>query len=376
MLKEVTAAEGADHPLHRRAAHPRRRGRGRGRDGRRQHAQAGAGPRRAALHRRHHARRVPQAHREGRGARAALPAGDGGRAVGRGHHRASCAASRSATRCTTACASRTRRWWPRRRSRNRYITDRFLPDKAIDLVDEAACRLRIEIDSMPAEIDEVRRRIMQLEIERRALKKETDAASRERLAQIEQELAELNEEFSQLKAHWEAEKEAIQEHRAAPRRRSRRRASEQAAAERQGDLEQGRRDQVRHRCPALAEASSRQQNAALAELQKKQAHAQGRGRRRRTSPRSSPSGPASRSPGCSRARCRSSSTWRSGCSSAWSGRRRRSRRCRNAVRRARTGLQDPNRPIGSFIFLGPTGVGKTETAARAGRVPLRRRAGA
>ncbi len=177
VLKEVQESAGRDHPLHRRAAHGRRRGQGRRRDGRRQPAQADAGPRRAALHRRHHARRVPQAHREGRGARAALPAGAGGPAVGRGHHLdparpagALRSASRrahqgrgaggrggavaTATSPTASCPTRPSTWWTRRRA-----------------------KLRTEIDSMPAELDEILRRIMQLEIEREALQKETDAAS-------------------------------------------------------------------------------------------------------------------------------------------------------------------------------------------------------
>ena len=111
---------------------------------------------------------------------------------------ASCAACASATRSTTASSSRTRRSSPPRCSRNRYITDRFLPDKAIDLIDEAAARLRMEIDSMPAELDEVERRIMQLEIEREASKKETDKASKERLQKLEKELADLKEEKSRL----------------------------------------------------------------------------------------------------------------------------------------------------------------------------------
>ena len=93
---------------------------------------------------------------------------------------------------------------------NRYIADRFLPDKAIDLVDEAASKLRMEIDSMPAELDEVSRRVMQLEIEREALRKETDRGSRERLEKLEQELANLREEAQRLKAQWEHEKDAIQ----------------------------------------------------------------------------------------------------------------------------------------------------------------------
>src|SRR5213595_2819131 len=93
---------------------------------------------------------------------------------------------------------------------NRYITDRFLPDKAIDLIDEAAARLRMEIDSMPAELDELERRIMQLEIEREALRKETDKASRERLERLDKELADLKEERGRLAAHWQQENAAIQ----------------------------------------------------------------------------------------------------------------------------------------------------------------------
>ncbi|WDT82603.1 MAG: AAA family ATPase [Candidatus Manganitrophus sp.] len=104
---------------------------------------------------------------------------------------------------------------------NRYITDRFLPDKAIDLIDEAASRLRMEIDSMPTELDEVERRIMQLEIEREALKNENDQASKERLQKIEKEIADLKEEANQLSAHWKAEKEAIQKnHRRSAKKKS------------------------------------------------------------------------------------------------------------------------------------------------------------
>ena len=171
---------GPDHPLHRRAAHDRRRRRRRGRGRRRQPAEADARARRAARRRRDDARRVPQAHREGRGARAPLPAGLRRRAdvedtiaILRGlkeryevHH-----GVRINDAAIVAAATLS----------DRYIADRFLPDKAIDLIDEAASRLKIEIDSMPTEIDEVERRIQQLEIEREALKKEKDEASKERL---------------------------------------------------------------------------------------------------------------------------------------------------------------------------------------------------
>ena len=139
--------------------------------------------------RRHHARRVPQAHREGRRARAPLPAGAGRASRAWRTRSRSCAASRSATRSTTACASRTRAIIAAATLSQRYIADRFLPDKAIDLIDEAASRLRIEIDSMPTEIDEVERRIMQLEIERQALAEGERGGRRRRAATaIEREL--------------------------------------------------------------------------------------------------------------------------------------------------------------------------------------------
>ena len=135
-------------PVHRRDAHAGGRGQGRGRDGRVEHAEAGAGAGRVALRRCDDARRVPQAHREGCSTGAAVPTGVRERADGRRHHQRSCAASRRSTRCTTGCASPIRRWSRRRRSAHRYIADRFLPDKAIDLMDEAASsRLRMEVDS-------------------------------------------------------------------------------------------------------------------------------------------------------------------------------------------------------------------------------------
>ena len=173
----------AGHHLHRRAAHHRRRGRvRRGRHGRRQHAQADAGPRRAAHGRRDHARRVPRAHREGPGAGAPLPAGARRRADASRTRSASCAASRSATRCTTACGSPTPRSWPPPTLSDRYITDRFLPDKAIDLVDEAARGCAWRSTPGRSRSTSCERAVRRLEIEEMALAKETDAASAERLA--------------------------------------------------------------------------------------------------------------------------------------------------------------------------------------------------
>ncbi|MGZ6132189.1 MAG: AAA family ATPase, partial [Myxococcaceae bacterium] len=241
---------------------------------------------------------------------------------------------------------------------NRYIADRFLPDKAIDLVDEAASRLRIEIDSMPQEIDDVRRRITQLEIEREGLKKETDVNSRERLQQIEKSLADLNEQFSQLKAHWEAEKAAIQKLRSSKERIEKARA-DQATAERQGDLNKAA--EIKFGILPGLQRELEQQNAALAELQKKQrflkeevdaediaevvakwTHI-----------------PVSR---LMEGEVQKLVHMEERLEKRVIGQRPAIEAVSNAIRRARSGLQDPNRPIGSFIFLGPTGVGKTETA--------------
>ncbi|MGZ3460664.1 MAG: Clp protease N-terminal domain-containing protein, partial [Archangium sp.] len=148
---------------------------------------------------------------------------------------------------------------------NRYISDRFLPDKAIDLVDEACSRLRIEIDSMPTEIDDVRRKITQLEIEREGLRKETDPHSVERLAQIEKELANLNERFNALKVHWEQEKKAIAGIREQKEKLEAAR-NNQAAAERQGDFNKAA--EVKYGVIPGLEKEIAQQNAKLAELQK------------------------------------------------------------------------------------------------------------
>jgi ATP-dependent Clp protease ATP-binding subunit ClpB len=241
---------------------------------------------------------------------------------------------------------------------NRYISDRFLPDKAIDLVDEAASRLRIEIDSMPQAVDDVRRRVTQLEIEREGLKKETDANSRERLSEIERSLADLNEQFSQLKAHWEAEKAAIQKIRSSKERIEKARA-DQATAERQGDLNKAA--EIKFGVLPGLEKEMAQQNAALAELQKKQRFlkeevdaediAEVVAKWTRI--------PVSR---LMEGEVQKLVRMEERLEQRVIGQRPAVEAVSNAIRRARSGLQDPNRPIGSFIFLGPTGVGKTETA--------------
>ncbi len=241
---------------------------------------------------------------------------------------------------------------------HRYITDRFLPDKAIDLVDESAARVRVQIDSMPEELDQAQREMMRLEVEREALKKESDAASRERIVRLELEIANLAETLNAQKAHWESEKQAIGRVRELKEKREALNAElervqragnlERAAEIRYGELIQLEKDLV----AAQQNLDATQEQGALvseevtadeiAELvskwtgipvtkmmegeQEKLLHMEDKLRERVV------------------------------------GQDEALQVVSNAVRRARAGLQDPNRPIGSFIFLGPTGVGKTETA--------------
>jgi ATP-dependent Clp protease ATP-binding subunit ClpB len=241
---------------------------------------------------------------------------------------------------------------------DRYITDRFLPDKAIDLIDEAASKLRIEIDSMPAELDELDRRLRRLQVEQQAVKKESDPASRERLAGIEKEIAEINEKRSGLHARWTAEKEAIKKI-SDLKEQVEQSKIDAAKAEREGDLE--RAAELRYgKLPTLTRELE-DRNKQLAGLQ-----AEGSLLKEEVDDEDIAE-----------------------VVSKWTGipvtkmlegemakltRMEERLKMRvvgqdeavvavsNAVRRARAGIQDPNRPIGSFIFLGPTGVGKTELA--------------
>ncbi len=241
---------------------------------------------------------------------------------------------------------------------HRYITDRHLPDKAVDLIDEAASKLRMEIDSRPTEIDELERRIIQEEIEREALKKEDDPASRERLAKIEKTLADLREKSAALKARWQQEKEVISKIRAIKEQMEKAKIEAQQA-ERNGDL--GRAAELKYGVLLNLQKELDAENQKLAEIQKEGAmlkeevdaedvaeivakwtgipvsrllegekqkllHMEERLHQRIVNQEEAVAAIA------------------------------------NAVRRARSGLQDPNRPLGSFIFLGPTGVGKTELA--------------
>jgi ATP-dependent Clp protease ATP-binding subunit ClpB len=241
---------------------------------------------------------------------------------------------------------------------SRYISDRFLPDKAIDLVDEAAAKLRTEIDSMPSELDEIQRRVMQLEIERQALKKETDAASRERLQKLEKELADLKAQAAALQAQWQAEKEGVQRIRAL-REQIEQTKMEIQKAEREYDLNRAAelkygkltglerqfqeesdklaRKQDRARLlkeevdeEDIAEVVSRWTGVPVSKLLEgelqKLLHLEDELHKRVVGQDEAVTSVA------------------------------------EAVLRARSGLKDPHRPIGSFIFLGPTGVGKTELA--------------
>jgi ATP-dependent Clp protease ATP-binding subunit ClpB len=240
---------------------------------------------------------------------------------------------------------------------HRYISDRFLPDKAIDLIDEAAASLRIQIDSMPTEIDQLERRATQLEIEKQALKKEDDANSKERLAHVEKELAGIREQSNALKAKWKQEKDVIAKARALKEKLEQLKV-EEAAEERKGNLE--RVAQIRY---GLIRQTEEELNKVTAQIDSKTGH--------RMLKEEVDEEDVAR------------------IVSKWTGipvskmlegevkklinmeERLRLRvigqdealeRVANAIRRSRAGLSDPKRPIGSFIFLGPTGVGKTELA--------------
>src|SRR5579884_588657 len=241
---------------------------------------------------------------------------------------------------------------------NRYITDRFLPDKAIDLIDEASSKLRMEIDSMPAELDEVERKIRQLEIERQALTKETDTASKDRLEKLDQELGSLKEQSQEMRLHWSMEKDVIQKIRSLKEQIEQTRLDVERA-ERNADY--GRAAELKYGAMTALERDLHEAEENLGELQKD---------RRMLKEEVDEEDVAE-------------------IVSKWTGipiskmmegeiqklvhmeERLRQRvvgqdeaitAVSNAVRRARAGLQDPNRPIGSFLFMGPTGVGKTELA--------------
>src|SRR4051812_14512906 len=241
---------------------------------------------------------------------------------------------------------------------HRYIADRFLPDKAVDLMDEAASRLRMELDSRPTEIDQLERRIMQLEIEQSALKKEKDEGSRERLKKIEKALADLKEQSAKLKAQWQNEKAAIN-----------------ATSIINGQLEQAKLELEKAQRSGDLNAAAQIQYGTIPELQRKLAAAEKAMQQQPAGKRllnqevteediakvvASWTGiPVTRMLEGERQKL---VKMEDRLGDRVIGQREAIHAVANAVRRARSGLQDPNRPIGSFIFLGPTGVGKTELA--------------
>ncbi|MGC2696356.1 MAG: ATP-dependent chaperone ClpB [Candidatus Angelobacter sp.] len=239
---------------------------------------------------------------------------------------------------------------------HRYITDRFLPDKAIDLIDEAAASLRIQIDSMPTEIDQLERRATQLEIEKQALKKEDDPNSRERLTVVERELAQIREQANALKVRWKEEKEAITRIRQLKERIEQLKIEEQQA-ERAGNLE---------RVAAIRYGELRQ---AEAELVRQSAQADDKQRRmlKEEVDEEDVARIVSKWTGIPVSRMlegevRKLVSMEDRLRQRVVGQDEALERVANAIRRSRAGLGDPNKPIGSFIFLGPTGVGKTELA--------------
>ncbi len=241
---------------------------------------------------------------------------------------------------------------------HRYIADRFLPDKAIDLMDESAARLRMEIDSMPAELDEVERRIMQLEIEREALRKESDPASKDRLTVIEREIADLSEQRDGLKAQWTSEKSVITKQRA---------VKEQLEQTRQ-QIEAAERAADYGRAAELKYGTLTQLERELAETQQKlvEQQAQGQMLAEEVTPQDIAEVIA-RWTGIPVSNLLESEVAKlirmeERLHQRVVGQDEAVTAVANTIRRARAGLQDPNRPIGSFIFLGPTGVGKTELA--------------
>ncbi len=241
---------------------------------------------------------------------------------------------------------------------HRYISDRFLPDKAIDLIDEAASRLRMEIDSMPSELDEIERKIRQLEIEKQAVKKETDKASKERLAGIEREIAELSEKRNGLKAQWQSEKEVIQKIRAIKEEIESARISAEKA-EREGDL--GKAAELKYGKMTELQKNLEAENKRLQEIQSHQKML------KEEVDEEDVAEIISKWTGVPVTRMLEGEIQKlihmeDRLKQRVIGQDEAIVAVSNAVRRARAGIQEPDRPIGSFIFMGPTGVGKTELA--------------
>ncbi|MBY0494179.1 MAG: ATP-dependent chaperone ClpB [Cyanobacteria bacterium] len=241
---------------------------------------------------------------------------------------------------------------------HRYITDRFLPDKAIDLMDEAASKLRMEIDSLPVELDEVQRRTMQLEIEREALRKEKDEASKARLRKLDKDLADLKEQATELRTHWEQEKQAIQKGRELKERLEQVKL-EVERAQRAGDY--AKASELQYGQVPQLEAEIKNQESRLSELQKAKSML------KEEVDEEDIAEVVGKWTGIPVSRLMEGEIQKllkmeERLHQRVVGQDEAIRATANAIRRARAGLQDPRRPLGSFIFLGPTGVGKTELA--------------
>jgi len=241
---------------------------------------------------------------------------------------------------------------------NRYISDRFLPDKAVDLIDEAASRLRIEIDSVPMEIDEVQRKVMQLEIERQALKKEKDKASAERLKKLEKELADLKAQIKEKSLQWENEKKSISKIREVKERIEK---TKQMMKEAERELDYTRLAELQYGEMTHLEQEMKREEERLAVLQK-----EGKMLKEEVD-EEDVAEVVSKWTGIPVSRMLEGEVEKlihmeDRLRQRVVGQDDAINSVSNAVRRARAGLQDPNRPIGSFIFMGPTGVGKTELA--------------
>ncbi len=240
---------------------------------------------------------------------------------------------------------------------NRYISDRFLPDKAIDLVDEACALIRTEIDSMPAELDDIRRRIMQMEIEEMALKKEEDKLSRERLEKLQEELANLKDQFNEMKSRWEAEKSSVED-----------------VKRLKGEIERMHADIETAQLNYEYEKAARLKYSDLPALEKQLAEAEERAEQKNqnsmvhdTVTEEEISGIVARWTGIPVARLMEGEREKilhldEHLHKRLIGQDEAVQRVTEAILRSRAGIADPNRPIGSFLFLGPTGVGKTELA--------------
>ncbi|HJZ57720.1 MAG TPA: AAA family ATPase, partial [Gemmataceae bacterium] len=240
---------------------------------------------------------------------------------------------------------------------HRYITDRFLPDKAIDLVDEAAAKVRTEIDSMPTELDELSRRVMQLEIEREALKKETDKVSRDRLEKLEKELADLKAEADAMRARWQAEKQSVQQIQAIREQIEQikveiERAERQYDLNRAAELKYGKLPELEKKLKAAEVAADHTKDNRLVKEEVGEEEI---------------AAVVSRWTGVPVSKLLEGEKEKllhleAELHKRVIGQGEAVTAVAEAVVRARSGLKDPNRPIGSFIFLGPTGVGKTELA--------------